>query len=230
MWSYYGSKCKIAKHYPKPQENLIIEPFAGAAWYSVHHRTNSVWVNEKNKTIADIWKWIINHATADDILQSTDFYHGDDIRDLSVLKEHRDLLGFIINRGSVAPRNIVQKWSCQSKSRPQWASSVSFQLHRIASYLEEIRHWKPICGDYRDLPNVKATWFIDPPYQHGGELYIEHQIDYKKLAEWCKERKGQVIVCENSKANWLPFEPFIKTTGQRKKTAEVIWEKNDNDT
>jgi len=35
MWSYYGSKSKVVKHYPKPKYDLIIEPFAGAAWYSV---------------------------------------------------------------------------------------------------------------------------------------------------------------------------------------------------
>jgi len=42
------------------------------------------------------------------------------------------------------------------------------------------------------------------------------------------DRPGQVIVCENSGATWLPFEPFrtIKSTpGSRGKghSSEVIW-------
>lgn len=36
MWSYYGTKKKIAKYYPSPQYDKIIEPFAGAAQYSLY--------------------------------------------------------------------------------------------------------------------------------------------------------------------------------------------------
>ena len=46
MFSYYGSKNKIAKLYPLPKYDLIIEPFAGAAWYSVLHRYKNVLLNE----------------------------------------------------------------------------------------------------------------------------------------------------------------------------------------
>ena len=34
MFSYYGSKSKIIKHYPKPTTLKIREPFAGSARYS----------------------------------------------------------------------------------------------------------------------------------------------------------------------------------------------------
>ena len=34
--------------------------------------------------------------------------------------------------------------------------------------------------------------------------------------------KRQVIVCENTKANWLYFKPLIEITGQRVKTTEAI--------
>ena len=53
--------------------------------------------------------------------------------------------------------------------------------------------------------------------------YIQNQIDYAELADWCKTRKGQVIVCENTKADWLNFEPLVKITGQKIKTTEAIW-------
>ena len=35
MFSYYGSKSKIIKKYPKPIYNDIIEPFAGSSCYSI---------------------------------------------------------------------------------------------------------------------------------------------------------------------------------------------------
>src|SRR5690606_2290087 len=82
-----------------------------------------------------------------------------------------------------------------------------------------------IRGSYEDLQNEEATWFIDPPYQFGGEHYIEStkNIDFVKLAEWCKERNGQVIVCENTKATWLPFKPMKEMQGSQHKTTEAIW-------
>ena len=37
MFYYYGRKKQIAKCYPKPNFNTIIEPFAGSAAYSLHN-------------------------------------------------------------------------------------------------------------------------------------------------------------------------------------------------
>lgn len=223
MWSYYGSKSKIAKLYPYPKYNLIVEPFAGAAWYSVLHRTNSILLNEKYDVIYNIWNWLINVASPNTILKHKNFYLGEDIKNLSICKQHKDLIGFCINRGSVLPTNIVQKWSCQVASNPNWASTTAYSLDRIAKLLPQIKHWGINFGDYKELPNVKATWFIDPPYQYGGQHYKINDIDYEELADWCKSRKGQVIVCENNKANWLPFVSMKECYGQRLKSSEVIY-------
>lgn len=223
MFSYYGSKSKLAKLYPPPEYDLIIEPFAGAAWYSFLHRSKKVLLNEKYATIHEIWKWLINEASPELLMQHKDFYVGQNIGQVSLVKPHRDLIGFCINRGSVEPKSVVQKWSCQVASKPNWASTTAFQLERIARVLPEIKHWQVRLGDYRTLPNVEATWFIDPPYRFGGEHYKENGIDYSELSEWCKTRNGQVIVCENSKAEWLPFVPLTKIQGQRTKTTESFW-------
>lgn len=223
MFSYYGSKNKIAKLYPLPKYDLIIEPFAGAAWYSVLHRNKNVLLNEKYEVIHDIWKWLINEASSELILEHKDFFIGQDISQIDLTKAHKDLIGFCINRGSIAPRSIVQKWSCQVASKPNWASTTAFALERIAKLLPEIKHWETQFGDYKNLPDIEATWFIDPPYQFGGEHYSVNGIDYLELAEWCKTRKGQVIVCENTKADWLPFTALTEIQGQRVKTVEAVW-------
>ena len=223
MWSYYGSKNKIAKLYPLPKHGLIIEPFSGAAWYSVLHRHKNVLLNDKYEIIHDIWNWLINEATSDLIMEYKDFFVGQDISQIALDKAHKDLIGFCINRGSIAPKNIVQKWSCQVASKPNLASTTAYSLKRVANLLPEIKHWKTQLDDYKNIPNIEATWFIDPPYQFGGEHYSVNDIDYSYLADWCKTRRGQVIVCENTKANWLPFQPLIKIQGQRVKTTEAIW-------
>lgn len=54
-----------------------------------------------------------------------------------------------------------------------------------------------------------ATWFIDPPYRGrpGSHYrYGSKLIDYTNLAAWCQMLPGQVIVCEQHGADWLPFE------------------------
>lgn len=223
MFHYYGSKYKIAGYYPKPKHKLIIEPFAGTASYSLLYYNSEVLLNDKFEKIYRIWDWLINHADRQFILENSNFFAGQDISALNFPQPYKDLVGFCINRGSVTPKNIVQKWSCQVKSKPDWASTTHHKLHKVAESLENVKHWKVKNIDYQDLDNVEATWFIDPPYQVGGNLYVENHVNYNELREFCLSRKGQVIVCENSKANWLDFKPLIEITGQAKKSLEVIW-------
>ena len=223
MWSYYGSKSKIAKYYPKPIYGKIIEPFAGAAWYSARYSTRKISLSDKNQIIYGIWDWLINAATINDLTEHQNLYLGDNLNDRQMAPAHRWLLGFIINRGSSTPANIVQKWSCQVVKRPTWASTVAYQIERIITFLPEIKKWHIENEDYCNIKNEEATWFIDPPYQEGGQYYPEHDIDYSSLAEWCTSRKGQVIVCENAAASWLDFVPLTSIHGQRKKTTEMVW-------
>lgn len=223
MFSYYGSKSKIIKLYPKPKYDIIIEPFAGTARYALQYNDKQITLNEKYEIIYSIWKWLITKATKEEILNNRDFYLKQDIRLLQLVQEHKNLIGFCINRGSAQPHNIVQKWSCQVKSNPQWASTSHYALTTIANNLNKVKHWNIVFGDYTKLDNIEATWFIDPPYQYGGKYYIENDINYKLLAEWCLSRKGQVIVCENDKAKWLDFKPLKKVYGQRKNNIETIY-------
>ena len=99
---------------------------------------------------------------------------------------------------------------------------------RVASQLEYIRHWTVIEGDYTAAPDVAATWFIDPPYQRTGDKIYVHKardIDYRALAAWCRQRRGQVMVCENDGATWLPFKRLYATSTAMNGAAnvEVLW-------
>jgi hypothetical protein len=97
----------------------------------------------------------------------------------------------------------------------------------IAQQLPKIRHWRVRHCSYSDAPLVNATWFIDPPYQRAGKYYRFNStgIDYKALSRWCRSRPGQVIVCENRGADWLPFEKLsdVKTTRANYRSREVVW-------
>jgi hypothetical protein len=79
-------------------------------------------------------------------------------------------------------------------------------------------------GSYEDAPDVEATWFIDPPYQHANRRgYLCKGIDYARLSDWCRSRRGQVIVCEQEGADWLPFKPLADVATHRGAVSREVW-------
>ena len=220
MFSYYGSKSKIVDYYPSPKYKRIIEPFAGSARYSLKYWQNDVLLVDKYDVIVKIWKWL-QKCSSTDIKKLPRLKEGDDLRLINFdCEEARMLMGFLVSRGIATPNNIAVKWV--TTDRPNW---INYRLTEIEKSLHKIKHWTIKLGTYDEIQNVDATWFIDPPYQFGGEHYKESSknIDFAKLSEWCKSRNGQVIVCENTKADWLPFKPMVDMHGTMYKTTESIW-------
>lgn len=210
FWQYYGGKWRMAPQFPQPEHSTIIEPFAGAAGYSTRYYDRRVVLIEKDPTITALWRYLIAVSPAEILrlpinIQSVDDVHGP--------PEARSLVGFWLNAGVSAPRREPSAWMRSGRMRSGthvgrfWSDRVRT---RIAAQVLFIRHWQIIEGDYTAAPSTKATWFIDPPYQIAGTHYrhSSRSIDYRALGSWCQARTGQLIVCENDGADWLPFLPF----------------------
>ncbi|HDY86883.1 MAG TPA: hypothetical protein ENH82_02070 [bacterium] len=228
MFSYYGSKSKIIKYYSIPKYDTIIEPFAGSAQYSFKYWERQVILVEKFKLLYDVWNWLINEATPDYIMslplynQSDAIYHDNiAVRDLLRLE--------CCNGNTLCGRKVAGKYN-------RWSERNGRGRKRISENLHKIKHWKIIHGDYLDIPNIQATWFVDPPYNnHAGTGYVENckNINYEQLGSWCKSRLGQTIVCEELLADWLPFE-FLGSPNHHIGSAkafsniEAFWE-NENE-
>lgn len=215
MFPYYGSKSIIARIYPKPVHGLIIEPFAGSARYSLQYFDRDVILIDKYETVVRIWKWL-QQCSEGDILGLPKLKLGDDIRLLNVSEDEKLFLGMLAGVSGTSPRFKVSPFAAIQNGRKN-------QLRRIAGQLFKIKHWKVEHGDFQDIENREATWFIDPPYQFGGNGYVCSKIDFHFLANWAKCRQGQVIVCENTKADWMPFSPMVKMRGAMSTTTEAIW-------
>ncbi len=218
MFSYYGAKTKIVNKYPEPLHETIIEPFAGSARYALKYWDRRIILIEKYEPLYKVWVYL-RSASKEDILNLPDVPPSSELIKIdgfsNLRQEEKWLIGLCSNRGSNAPKNFSGSFCSWSKDKI-----------RISQNLHKIRHWDIFHGDYKLYANMKATWFVDPPYQNMGKLYKENKIDYQELGTYCRERLGQVMVCENEGADWLPFEKLTEITGQRKKSVEVVWYNN----
>jgi hypothetical protein len=255
--SYYGGKSKIAHLYPAPVHDLIIEPFAGSAAYSWLHRRRAdgtrrqVWLNDLDEKTYSIWSFL-TQADALDIVERfvpDTVVAGQKVSDLIP----SDLPGLVeicraeANQGTQGAKGVHDQitsmgakcWKVKRKLREvipevcdwrvtQWGyGDVNRQL-RLTDLMN--------LGDGAVIPEANspmtATWFIDPPYANeAGKRYRQGGLDYATLSTYCKTRKGQVIVCENYGADWLPFERFnhqrtsIRSRYQKANAQEVMYYK-----
>jgi hypothetical protein len=221
MWGYYGSKQKLVNLYPEPKFNTIIEPFAGTAQYSLKYWDRNIILIEKNEIIYKIWKWL-QICSPNDIRSIRQLKYKESVDDFSwSCQEEKWLIGFTIGGGLSHPKKTPSKWKTILRPNTQ-----TYRLNYIADNLYKIKHWDIRNNDYKTSPDIQASWFIDPPYTDKGKHYKHgsKDIDYQELSCWCKNRKGQVIVCEAEGARWLDFKPLVETSGNTKnKYTEVIY-------
>ena len=225
MFSYFGSKYLLAKHYGPPLTDLVIEPFAGSAAYSLYHNAPKALLIDRFEEIVGIWQFLITVSESEIRSLPLDFDHVDD---LAIPQEAKWLLGYWIKKGSVTAGKSRTAWARQYRYSPDCKVWGEPARERIASQLHGIRDWKAVLGSYEDAPDLRATWFVDPPYSVAGKHYKHSAVDYGRLAEFCQSRKGQTVVCENTGADWLPFREFRKVRGAfgHKRTgisSEVVW-------
>lgn len=227
FFSYYGGKWRDAKLYPAPEYKIIVEPFAGSAGYALRNYLDKrVILCELDPTLFGVWEYL-KRATPKEILSIPDIKPNESVDDLvSWCGEVKALVGLWMNRGAASPRKGPSKWM-RSLIRPGsfWGERVR---RTIASQLQILQNWEVHNCSYANCPfENEATWFVDPPYMEAGKYYRfgSAQIDYTELANWCRSRPGQVIVCENAGADWLSFRPLAetKTTRADRRSKEVYW-------
>lgn len=166
-----------------------------------------------------IWKYLQN-CSKHDILGLPKLVKGMKILELNISDDEKLFLGMCAGISSLEPRNTVSSFAAEQNSNKNYYS-------RVANQLFKIKHLDIQLGDYLDIKNQKATWFIDAPYEKGGQHYVINKIDFQQLADYSKERIGQVIVCENENATWLPFKKMCKSRGSNQIFKnEVIWSNN----
>lgn len=217
MFYYYGRKKQLAKYYPIPTYDTIIEPFAGAAAYSLFKDNwkKEVILIEKDPKVFEIWDWLINQASVEDIRRLPELKVGDRSSEFLHIIHAATKMAFHFKTIKVTP--VLER---------NWEISRRVMLEN----LYKIKHWKIINSDYSEAPDIEATWFIDPPYKGSagmGYRFGSNTIDYNALALWAKARKGEVIFCEGAEGDYLPFKPLVNLKGVAGKVSkEVVFLQN----
>lgn len=217
FFRYFGAKWKAAPSYPAPLFDTIVEPFAGAAGYSLRHYRRRVVLVEKNPIVAGVWRYILG-APDRELAAIPDVAHLDELP-AWVPQEGRWLVGFRLCAGDSRPRTAAS---------PMVLRDGGTRMSVVAAQAPLVRHWTIIEGDYASAPDNEATWFIDAPYQRAGARATAPKdkgrvrypngaddIDFGTLARWTLARRGQIIACENVGASWLPFAPLRSTQSVR---------------
>ena len=242
FYKRYGSKWQMAKYIGPPRRDLVVEPFAGSAGYSLYWNCRNVRLYDIDNDIIDLWIYLIN-CTVADITKLPDWINSpDDVLSLEVRAEQNLIQRWLSfgTRTPIKPDSSLKVYSefvahYRDGKPTQWNSGHAASetamwspavKDRIINQKPLIADWEvTLVDDYSEIPNEVAHYHIDPPYQSQMKVYSkEHYIDYTELAEWCQSRNGSVDVCEQSGADWLPFRPLKRNINlRRNKYTEMIW-------
>lgn len=212
MFYYYGRKKQMAKYFPSPNFDTIIEPFAGSAAYSLYgdNWKKKVILIEKDEKVSSIWEWLIHDATQEKIRKLPDLHIGDRTSNFLHIIHAATKMAFRYKTIKVTPV-LERNWEISKRT--------------MAENLYKVKHWKIICGDYKDAPNIEATWFIDPPYKDSpgtGYRFGSETIDYGYLAKWSLARKGEIVFCEGEFGDYLPFRTLMNLKGVAGKSSKEL--------
>ena len=221
MFPYYGSKFRLARHYPAPRCDEVVEAFAGGAGYATYHSVKRAHLIDADPIIAGLWSYLIA-ATPAEILALPEMPEaGDHVDNYNLPQEAKWLIGFWLNRGSATPKKSRTAYSTRTdRGQLNWSLRAK---ERVARQLELIRGWTVREGSYADEANRAATWFVDPPYGDKGKFYRVGFKDFDHLGSWCQARSGQVIACEGPDSDWLPFRPLGSFKSTKGRADEMVW-------
>lgn len=208
MFAYFGRKLRLGPLYPPPKYDLVIEPFAGSMAYTLLHKPPQAIGIEANPLVVETWHRICT-LSEQEILDYPLPEVGEQCHDHWLIQAaHSEHASTAVTRQWTTRMNRdAQSQKRYAARHLPYATTIDYRL-----------------GHYLDAPDVEATWFVDPPYQHVRQGYLRHSLDYNELSDFCKSRKGQVIVCEQEGADWLPFEFLSEIKGTvNKRSNEVVW-------
>ena len=228
--------------YPTPRYDHIIEPFAGGAGYALTYPDLDVTLYDLDESVCELWDYLIN-VKPSEVLSLPLIKPKQHVDELKLMGGAKLLIQRWLNPLAGRIANNIPPVILKDSERDGVIidSSVWGEKRRfmVSELVNRIKHWQVFNKSYLDAENHEGTWFIDPPYASkvSNSYKCSHKsIDYEELAEWCRSRLGQAMVCENTDSTpWLPFRKLHDIRGgnyngkESKRSTEVIWCSDEHD-
>lgn len=211
-----------ARYFPAPHQDLVVEPFAGSAGYSLFYDCRRVNLYDIDPIICGVWDYLLN-VEPEEIFSLPNMPEvGDNVDNYRLPQEAKWLIGFWLNRGSSQPKKSRTAFGTRhDRAQLLWGPAAKQRIVAQLPIIEE--GWTITEGSYDRASDEEATWLIDPPYRDKGRYY-RHSFDaFENLATWSRRRRGLVMVCEQAGADWLPFEPLGSFKSTKGRTNEVAY-------
>jgi hypothetical protein len=221
FFPYYGSKWNVARYYPAPEHDLVMEPFAGGAGYATFYGAKRARLYDADPIIAGVWSYLMAVAATEIMALPEMPEVGDCVDNYDLPQEAKWLIGFWLNRGSAQPKKSRTAYSARTdRAQLNWGPRAK---ERIASQLGGLAGWTVKNATYADAVGEEGTWFVDPPYGDKGKFYRVPFSDFETLGAWCLRRRGLLIACEGPGARWLPFTALGSFKSTKGRATEVVY-------
>lgn len=222
FFPYYGSVWNRARKYPAPVYDVVNESFAGSAGYSLFYDCRRVNLFDVDPIVCGVWDYLMTADPAEVMSLPEMPKVGDSVDNYTLPQEAKWLIGFWLNRGSATPKKSRTAYSARTdRSQLNWGRRAKERIVGQMPLIEE--GWTITQASYDRAEDEEATHFFDPPYVDKGKYYRFPFTEFPALAEHIRSRRGQVIVCEQEGADWLPFRPLGSFKSTKGRTSEVVY-------
>jgi len=144
LFPYYGSKFRLRSFYPTPTRNLVCEPFARSARYSLYYNCPNITLFDTEPTIWGIWR-CLTAATEREIIALPDMpMLSDSVHNYALPQEAKWLIGQWLNYGPEAGASPTRTSA--------WSRAIKA---RIAATLPLVRIWTITQASYTEAPMPK---------------------------------------------------------------------------
>lgn len=132
FFSYFGSKYLLSKKYKKSSKDILIEPFAGSACYSLHYPHKQVKLYDKYEVVCGIWDYLI-HSKEQEILDLPIIDFDKTVHDYNICQEAKWLIGYFLADARGVPSvkhtsRSINKIKENENARNRWTHSKKIQI------------------------------------------------------------------------------------------------------
>lgn len=178
LFPYSGGKARLVPYLPAPAPgtDTIVEPFAGSAAYALSYAPKFVILTDINPLVRELWEWLIDEATEDDLLGLRQKLEHLRQKGAKVDLRTKNLPSPLLTLARLMVASVVKGQLSSWTLYPQHRSSVDVLVGQLPYIKKSVFVVEPGNGGYEDAfadafmlqtsvhRKGRTCVFVDPPY------------------------------------------------------------------